>query len=121
VRAHPTSEHAEEAARRIAVLRGLYDDLADEFNDFERRRELWAQVDAQHAALAKLIPHRMDIGVGAVTPLGPDPASSARRDRPAGQLARCRDQALSLGSRVEPSATPTRRQHLNKSCRYRTG
>ena len=36
-------------------------------------------------------------------------------------LARCRDQALSLGRRVEPSATPTWRQQLTKSCWNRTG
>jgi len=50
-----SSELAAEVTRRKAALRELYRKLAGEHVDFSGCRELWALVDAEHAALAKLM------------------------------------------------------------------
>ena len=54
--AHLTPQQVQEAQRRIAVLRGLYGDLAEDLRHLERRRDLWAQVKTEQAALAELMP-----------------------------------------------------------------
>ena len=51
-----SSELVAEMRRRHAALRKLYRELAGEHVDFSGHRELWALVDAEHAALAKLMP-----------------------------------------------------------------
>jgi hypothetical protein len=51
-----SSKLAAEVTRRHAALRELYSELAHDHMDFSGRRELWALVDAEQAALAKLKP-----------------------------------------------------------------
>ena len=54
--ARSPAEQVQEAQHRIAVLRGLYGDLAEDLRHLERRRDLWAQVKTEQAALAELMP-----------------------------------------------------------------
>jgi hypothetical protein len=45
-----------EAGAHIAVLRGLYGDIAENLHDPDLCNELWAQVEEQQQQLAELVP-----------------------------------------------------------------
>ena len=52
----PTAQTTE-VAMRVAVLRGLYGDIAENLHDPAACAELWAQIEAEQARLESLIPH----------------------------------------------------------------